>query len=224
MGMRMREKTLCEGCSFFDGQYCWKYHRVVRTLRTGCVGFLSKENVRLTNWLDGHFVTKIAPLRGKMSLGEEVKNKMGLHKLGAGQFLTSDDVEDGMVVTVVDKPYFKKGKFRDEQPVIPVRLPDGEQKLWSCNVTTWDRLFDVFGEDPEDYLGAQVEIMVREENVRGSMKKVMYGKAVEPLKKIGKKRSRKERLEDRIRTALQGKSAEELEGLAEALEEEKPGE
>ena len=103
---------------------------------------------------------------------------MVLHKLGAGQYLGADVVENGMVVEIVEKPYTEKGKFRDEQPVIPVKLSGGEQKLWSCNVTTWDSLFDTFGEKAEDWIGRRVKIVVKEENVRGTVKKVLYGEAV----------------------------------------------
>ena len=52
---------------------------------------------------------------------------------------------------------------------------DWGPRTWTLNVTTWDRLLDAFSDDEDKWIGKKVRVRVKEENVRGTPRQVLYG-------------------------------------------------
>lgn len=107
---------------------------------------------------------------------------MPLKRLGKPPFIMVADVEDGDVLTVVEAPYLvpaEKSKWGKERYRMVVKK-DGDKewglRTWTLNVTTWNRLLDKFGEDEQLWLGKKVQVYIKEENIGGVQKTVLYGK------------------------------------------------
>jgi len=99
-------------------------------------------------------------------------------KVKAGDWLRPGDVKDGDIVTIVDE-----GKYRsaDETPFgrevfeIGVKLPNGEVKTLTMNRTTQRRCVKAWGDETRNWVRRKLRIELREQNVRGVMKTVIYG-------------------------------------------------
>lgn len=105
---------------------------------------------------------------------------MPLKKLGAPPFLVADEVEQDDLVEIIDKPFIapaeqsRYGKARGKACVKLVRT--GEVRMWTMNTTTWDRLVDAFGVEPEMWLNKKVLIKKEQRNISGVEKTVLFGK------------------------------------------------
>jgi len=99
-------------------------------------------------------------------------------KVNARPWLRPSDVHDGDIVTIIEE-----GRKRDanETPFnravfeIAVRLPSGEEKIWTMNRTTQRRCIEAWGNETKNWIGKRLRIELRVQNVRGVMKKVIYG-------------------------------------------------
>ena len=99
-------------------------------------------------------------------------------KINVRRWLKPNDVNDGDIITVIDE-----GRKRDanETPFkravfeIPVRLPSGEQKIWTMNRTTQRRCIAAWGNETRNWIGKRLRIKLKEQNVKGVMKTVIYG-------------------------------------------------
>lgn len=103
---------------------------------------------------------------------------MPLKKLGRPPFLSVNEVENDSLVEVVEPPYIvpaDQSKWGRERGRAVVQLGDGEVRTWSMNTTTWDRLIDEFGDDPQHWVGRKVRIRKERQVVRGEEKSVLYG-------------------------------------------------
>jgi hypothetical protein len=98
---------------------------------------------------------------------------------GKAAFLKSSDVENDDIVLVTDTPYIESAensKFDKERTIVPVQVKRTSAVLrWSLNTTTNDRCVDKFGEDSALWVGKEIKIQKRMENVRGQDKPVLYG-------------------------------------------------
>jgi len=105
-------------------------------------------------------------------------DKMALRKLSQDPYLSHDDVESGVKVTVVGKPYIvaaeetKWGKARGR---VVVKLANDETRTWTMNNTTWDRCVSAFGSNPDGWVGKHITIDVQMMSIRGEPKKVIFG-------------------------------------------------
>lgn len=124
--------------------------------------------------MNGHFLTGGANL--------------ALRKLSQDPYLNVDEVESGVELTVVGKPFIvpaeetKWGKARGRAVV---KLPNGESRTWTMNNTTWDRCVDAFGADAEKWVGKKIKLDVQMMSVRGNPRKVLFGVPVAPVAQTG---------------------------------------
>ncbi len=98
-----------------------------------------------------------------------------------GDYLTSHDVRDGDVVVIVEEPKRRSKEdtgFDRDVWGVKVQLPNKNQKDWTLNKTTYNTLWDEFGDNSANWLGKKVRISTEKRRVRGEMKTVLYG---EPL-------------------------------------------
>lgn len=103
---------------------------------------------------------------------------MPLQKLGSPSFLSVHEVENDMVVTVVREPFVvsaEKSKWGKARGRVTVRLPNGEDRRWTMNVTTWDRLIDDFGVEPSLWLNRKIRLKKEKMVINGDYKPVLYG-------------------------------------------------
>lgn len=106
---------------------------------------------------------------------------MPLKKLGAPPYLLPDEVENNDLLEIIDRPYVvpaEKTKWGKERGKVTVQLVrTGDIRRWTLNATTWDRLIDAFGEDPDHWLNKKVKIKKEERTISGVAKTVLFGVA-----------------------------------------------
>lgn len=93
-------------------------------------------------------------------------------------FLRGEDVKPGMIVEILDE-----GEFIDKdassfgRPAfrIRVRLPDGEEKIWTMNRTTQDNLAKAYGDDTANWKGKKVRLETSVYNIRGQLRQGIIG-------------------------------------------------
>ena len=106
---------------------------------------------------------------------------MPVERLGEN-FLTPEDVDDGDVLTITQKPELveTQWKNRDGTPKrryrIAVKLEDGKEKPTTLNNTSSNALLDVFGPDENAWLGREIIVEKTLSKVRGEDKFVLYFK------------------------------------------------
>ena len=107
-----------------------------------------------------------------------MRRRAKMVKIKASMWLRPKDVNNGEIITIVDEG---KSKSADETPFgrevfeIGVRLPSGEKKIWSMNRTTQRRCIEAWGNETKNWIGKRLRIELKEQNVKGVMKKVIYG-------------------------------------------------
>ncbi len=110
---------------------------------------------------------------------------MPLKKLGRPPFLNVNEVMNDDLLEVLEPPYIvpaekmKWGRARGRAIVKIVRT--NEVRTWTMNVTTWDRLIDEFGTDPDHWVGKKIRLSIEKQVVRGEDKLVLYGKPYHEL-------------------------------------------
>jgi hypothetical protein len=99
---------------------------------------------------------------------------------GADPFISPVDVEEGDVCTITEPPYIQpaeKTRYQKERTVITVQVQrTGEVYRWGLNTTSNDRLVEAFGTDGDMWTGLRVAAELREMNVSGVMKTVLYAR------------------------------------------------
>lgn len=115
--------------------------------------------------------------KGEYEGDEEMPNIGDLN-----QYLTAMDVMDGDIVTFKDAGKIEDRDFSREQDGsdtrsvldITVELPDGKTKLFTPNKTSRDALGEAWTGATEKWVGKQAIVEIVKQNVRGTMKKVIY--------------------------------------------------
>jgi len=100
----------------------------------------------------------------------------------ASKFLRAEDVNDGDTVQITAHPETipaEDSKYGKERHVIPVALPDGTEKRWGLNLTSYRSLYEAFGDEGDQWIGKQVKVVKNREKVRGETRYVLYA---EPFK------------------------------------------
>lgn len=95
-----------------------------------------------------------------------------------GQFLRPEDVQDGDLVKILDEGEIrKKEDTRFERDVfnINIALSNGETRSWTMNKTTQKAIAAKHGKETKEWIGKKVRIKKIRENVRGTMRDVIYG-------------------------------------------------
>jgi hypothetical protein len=101
--------------------------------------------------------------------------------LTLGEWLRPSDLRDGDILTIADEGTVRGAEstpFGREVFEIRVRLPGGEEKVWTMNLTTQRRLIDAWGKDTRSWVGRKVKVQLQQQNVRGIVKTVIYGTPV----------------------------------------------
>lgn len=98
------------------------------------------------------------------------------------EFLNGSMVSDGDILVLLNAGVFREPEETGLQRTvfqIRVRLPDGRTKTWTMNKTTRNRLAKAYGDDSESWLNRRARLKILQQNVRGEIKDVIYGYAVE---------------------------------------------
>lgn len=93
-------------------------------------------------------------------------------------FISPNEVENDMLLTVVREPYIvpaEKTRWGNARGRVVVQLPNSEQRRWTMNTTTWDRLIDDFGAEPSAWLNKKIRVKKEQQTVTGELKTVVYG-------------------------------------------------
>src|SRR3989337_237023 len=99
---------------------------------------------------------------------------MPLKTLGKPPYLLPNEIEQDDVLEIIEKPYIvpaektKWGKERGKAVIKIIR--NGIIRTWTMNNTTWDKLIQVFGEDPGFWLNKKVQINKEVRNISGVAK------------------------------------------------------
>jgi len=115
---------------------------------------------------------------------------MPLKPLGRPPYLLPTEIEQDDVVEIIEKPWIvpaEKTKWGKERGKAVVKvLRTSLIRTWTMNNTTWDKLIQAFGEDPDFWLNKKVLIKKEIRNVSGVDKEVLFGKPHhEPQQKLG---------------------------------------
>ena len=102
-------------------------------------------------------------------------------ELDLSLWLQAEDVEPEAVIYFVDegergtiaKP---EGEKDVETFEITVKLPDTKNKIWTMNLTSQRAVAKGYGTDTSLWINRPVDVFVTTQNVRGTMKDVIYAK------------------------------------------------
>ena len=97
------------------------------------------------------------------------------------EFLQGADIGEEMLVTFLDAGRNSSIPQEGAKPDIPtfeitVQLPSGEKKLWTMNKTSQRTLATVWGKKTETWVNKVAKLFTVDQNVRGTMKKVIYAR------------------------------------------------
>lgn len=101
-----------------------------------------------------------------------------IRELRSSQFLGSGDVKTGDVVEILDEGVFRPSNetpFGRPAFQVKVRIPSGEEKIWTMNKTTRDRLIQAWGDETKNWIGRRVRVELVNMNVRGTFRTVIFG-------------------------------------------------
>lgn len=148
---------------------------------------------------------------------------MPLKKLGAPPYLLPDEVENNDLLEIVDRPYIvptertKWGRERGKCTVKIVRT--GDVRRWTLNATTWDRLIDAFGDDPDQWLGKRVKIKKESRSISGVTKQVLFGVPYREPQQSLERPKLQPSLDEELLAKVRSLPPEAKKGLLEALKE-----
>ena len=102
-------------------------------------------------------------------------------ELDLSLWLQPDDVKPEATLYFVDegqngviaKP---EGEKDIETFEITVKLPDTKNKIWTMNLTSQRAVAKAYGTDTKLWINQPVDVFVTTQNVRGTMKEVIYAK------------------------------------------------
>jgi len=125
------------------------------------------------------------------SFSQQQQKFQGVSKLvilDVDAFLTPEDIgteaelvfvdggENGLIPKEGDQPDIKTFE-------IGVHLPNGEKRKWTINKTSQRAISTAYGVDSEKWVGKKVVAFVTPQNVKGTMKNVIYARVpvLEPV-------------------------------------------
>lgn len=104
--------------------------------------------------------------------------KLEKRKVNLTPFLTVNDVKTGDVVTITGEGEYRESKFGKDRLVVPIRLQNGEPRIWTLNQTTINKLIDAYGDETKNWIDKNVKLTVADVMVRGELRKAIYGEPV----------------------------------------------
>ena len=105
-------------------------------------------------------------------------------ELELSEWLKGDDIKDDDILVFLDDGERKKIPQAGDTPEkdsfeITVELPDGKKKTWTMNMTSQRAVAGVYGKDTAKWVGRTVTVFKSEQNVQGTMRKVIYARIPE---------------------------------------------
>src|SRR3990167_10892801 len=96
-------------------------------------------------------------------------------------FLRPEDVGNEIEAKIIDAGKhgaIQKGEGEEQITTfeIGVMLPSGERKIWTVNKTSQRTIASVFGKKTEAWVNKVVTLFTVDQNVRGTIKKVIYAR------------------------------------------------
>lgn len=94
------------------------------------------------------------------------------------KYLHAEDIEEGDIITVVGRAKkidAETSKFGRPYFEFPVKLPNGLVKSYTPNPTTLRNVAKQFGDEIDEWLGEQIKLSISTMNVRGEMRRVIFG-------------------------------------------------
>ena len=112
----------------------------------------------------------------------EINQEERMNVNDLNQYLVASDVQDGdklVFITpgkFIEKDYSQARDGSDMVTVleIEVELPNGKKKLTTPNNTSRRNIVDVFGPETDEWMGKAVQVEIVKQNVRGSLRDVIY--------------------------------------------------
>ena len=97
------------------------------------------------------------------------------------EFLTPKDIGDEKIVVIIDEGAagtIRKGEGEVDVKTfeLGVEVGQGNRKLWTMNKTSQRTLLTAWGKDTSKWIGKQATLFTVDQNVRGTMKKVIYAR------------------------------------------------
>lgn len=105
-------------------------------------------------------------------------------KIEVGSFLEPEDIKgatkDKPATATIEDVEFTKAEdlpFESEEGryTIHLKLSSGKEKGWGANKTSMRAIMKEYGDESDDWKGKKVKLYLLDQNVRGEMKKVIYG-------------------------------------------------
>ena len=102
-------------------------------------------------------------------------------ELDIARYLKPEDVEpeaELVFITAGEKSFIPGKEDKPDTPTfeITVEFKNKEQRLWTMNKTSQKAVATTYGTNTDKWVGKKVVVFVQEQNVRGTMKKVIYAK------------------------------------------------
>jgi len=98
-------------------------------------------------------------------------------QINVENYLRPSLVSTGTVVKILDEGQIRSAEdtpFGRETFEIHVEM-NGVKYLWTMNKTTQRKLAEAWGTDTKNWIGKKVILSIKEQNVRGILRNVIYG-------------------------------------------------
>lgn len=110
---------------------------------------------------------------------------MKLKFLGKPPYMRPEHLQPGDVITIIEEPYVKDGKFGPRGYAVAKLDRTDELYTVPFNTTSWDALINAFGEDSEVWLHRRAKASLDTQTVRGELRRVVFWTPyVEPQKHL----------------------------------------
>jgi len=99
-----------------------------------------------------------------------------------GNFLRPEDIKalkDKTAIIMQEGILNEDTPFGKEQLEIPIKLSNGEEKIYGVNKTSAKNIAETYGDNTKDWINKKIRFEVLRQNVRGQMKDVVYAYAFE---------------------------------------------
>ena len=94
-----------------------------------------------------------------------------------GEFVTEKDVKDDDTAIILDEPKINSDTpFGKDQLEATIELSDKRQKTYGMNRTSAMNLSGAWGSDTKAWVGKKIKFTKLKQNVKGTMKDVIYAK------------------------------------------------
>ena len=113
--------------------------------------------------------------------GQQFRTYQKMPELPLDQWLKPEDVKPEAELVFIDKGVVGEFPAKDDEPAKPkfevtVEFKNGQRRLWTMNKTSQRAVATAYGTNTDNWVGKQVTAFTTEQNVRGTMKDVIYAR------------------------------------------------